>query len=168
MRVKRIIWIPEFEEKLLLKHAILVEEVEEVLFGSPQIYFLEKGHREDENLYVAYGQTEAGRNENIMANENGSSISKSKTLEEMAEFWDTHSVADYEDQMYAVDMTFEPSARRTWVGVEPELLDNLRQIARARHISTQTLINLWLSQRVERLKTYKKKARRKKASTVLQ
>ncbi len=61
MRVQRIIWLPEIEDKLLSKHSVLAEEVEEVLFNRPQIYFVEKGHREGERLYAAYGQTEAGR-----------------------------------------------------------------------------------------------------------
>lgn len=61
MQVKHIIWLPEIEEKLLLKHGVLVEEVENVLFGKPQVYFVEKGHRIGENLYVAYGQTDEGR-----------------------------------------------------------------------------------------------------------
>lgn len=46
-----------------------------------------------------------------MANKNVSSISKARNLEEMAEFWDTHSLADYEDKIYEVEMTFDPSAR---------------------------------------------------------
>ena len=61
MRVHEVIWLPAIEEKLQDKHAILVEEVEEVLFGRPHIRFVEKGHHKDENLYAAYGQTEAGR-----------------------------------------------------------------------------------------------------------
>jgi len=101
-----------------------------------------------------------------MANENVSSISKSKTLEEMAEFWDTHSLADYADQIDEVEMTFEPSARRTSIGVDPDLLVELREIAKKRRISTQTLVNLWLSQRVEKLKTHQQNARRTKASRV--
>ena len=101
-----------------------------------------------------------------MANENVSSISRSKTLEEMAEFWDTHSLADYADQIDEVDMTFEPSARRTSIGVDPDLLVELREIAKKRRISTQTLVNLWLSQRVEKLKTHQQNARRTKASPV--
>jgi hypothetical protein len=100
-----------------------------------------------------------------MEKENVSSISKARSLEEMAEFWDTHSLADYEDQIYEVDMTFEPSARRTWIGVDPDLLAELRRIARDRHISTQTLVNLWLSQRVEKFKAHKKKTRKQKAVT---
>lgn len=88
-----------------------------------------------------------------MANENVSSISKAGSYEEMAEFWNTHSTADYDGVTYEVELTFDPAARRTWVGIEPELLAELRQIARERRISTQTLINLWLSQRVAALKT---------------
>jgi hypothetical protein len=85
-----------------------------------------------------------------MADENKvSSISKASSIEEMAEFWDTHSLADYADQTYDVEMTFEPLARYTYVSIEPELLQELRRIAHERRISTQTLINLWLRQRVD-------------------
>lgn len=84
--------------------------------------------------------------------ENVSSISKAGSYEEMAEFWDNHSTADYDEVTYEVELTFDPAARRTWVGIEPELLTELRRIARERRISTQTLVNLWLSQRVASLK----------------
>ena len=84
-----------------------------------------------------------------MAEGNVSSISQSHTLEEMAEFWDTHSLADFEDQTYEVEMTFAPSARRSLVGIEPELMRDLRRIARKRQVSTQTLVNVWLRQRVD-------------------
>jgi hypothetical protein len=88
-----------------------------------------------------------------MTDEKVSTISQASTLEEIAEFWDTHSLADYDAETYEVEMTFDPSARRTYVGIEPELLSELRSIARERRITTQTLINLWLRQRVDQLKT---------------
>jgi hypothetical protein len=88
-----------------------------------------------------------------MADENVSSISKASSLEEMAEFWDTHSLADYDDEIYEVEMTFDQAARRTWIGIEPDLLAELRRIAYERRISTQTLVNLWLSERIAQLKT---------------
>jgi hypothetical protein len=44
------------------------------------------------------------------------SISKARTLEEIADFWDTHSLADYWDQTYEVEMTFDPSAQRSFEG----------------------------------------------------
>ncbi len=61
MRVTRVIWLPEIEDKLWQKHAVHVEEIEEVLFDDPRVRFVERGHREDEDMYAAYGQTDAGR-----------------------------------------------------------------------------------------------------------
>lgn len=81
--------------------------------------------------------------------ENKSSISQASSYEKMGEFWDTHSLADFEDQTYEVEMTFEPSARRNFVSIEPQLLAEVREIARARKVSTQTLVNLWLRQQVD-------------------
>ncbi len=75
-------------------------------------------------------------------------ISQASSYEEMAEFWETHSVADYDEQTYEVDMEFDPAARRSQVNIDPDLWRELRQIASQRHISTQTLVNLWLSERV--------------------
>ncbi|MBN1316000.1 MAG: hypothetical protein JXA42_11045 [Anaerolineales bacterium] len=55
MKVNKIIWIPVIEEKPITKHNVHIEEVEEVLFNRPHIRFVEKGHRDGENLYAAYG-----------------------------------------------------------------------------------------------------------------
>ncbi|MCX6030542.1 MAG: CopG family antitoxin [Chloroflexi bacterium] len=85
-----------------------------------------------------------------MSEDRVSSISHSRTLEEMADFWDTHSLADYDDQTYEVEMTFDPSARRRIVTIEPELLADISQVAQVRKVSTQTLINVWLRQQVDR------------------
>jgi hypothetical protein len=62
MRIQRVIWLPEIEDKLSRKHQVFVDEVEEVLFdGQPHIRFVEKGHVEGEDMYAAYGQTATGR-----------------------------------------------------------------------------------------------------------
>jgi hypothetical protein len=61
MVVTRIIWLPDVEDKLIQKHGVLVEEAEEVLFDNPHVRFVEKGYRQGEDVYAAYGQTEAGR-----------------------------------------------------------------------------------------------------------
>jgi hypothetical protein len=61
VKVRQIILLPEFEDKLLQKHHVLAVEVEEILFGKPRIHFVEHGHIPGENLYTAYGRTEEGR-----------------------------------------------------------------------------------------------------------
>ena len=80
-----------------------------------------------------------------------SSISHARSWEEMAEFWDTHSLADFDEQTYEVEMTFDPVARRAAVSIEPELMADIARIARERKVSVQTLVNVWLRQYVDRL-----------------
>ncbi|MBU0701236.1 BrnT family toxin [bacterium] len=61
MRIEGVIWIREVVDKLIFKHGVETYEVEEVLNGKPKIRFVEKGDREDENVYLALGQTDSGR-----------------------------------------------------------------------------------------------------------
>ena len=78
-------------------------------------------------------------------------IPQFKSDRETARFWDTHSLADFDDQTHEVEMTFDPSARRSVVGIETELMAEIRRIAKERQVSTQTLVNVWLRQRVDQM-----------------
>jgi uncharacterized DUF497 family protein len=51
----------EFVDKIIRKHNVLPEEVEEALSGNAKIRKLEGGHVKGEDLYVAFGKTAAGR-----------------------------------------------------------------------------------------------------------
>lgn len=61
MRFEQIIWLPAIEEKLFHKHHVIRREVEEVLKSRPLVKFVEKGNQTGEDVYAAYGRTEAGR-----------------------------------------------------------------------------------------------------------
>jgi uncharacterized DUF497 family protein len=61
MRIESIIWLEAIVEKLAVKHHVEPEEVEEVLSNNPKFYFVETGDREGEDVYMALGQTNAGR-----------------------------------------------------------------------------------------------------------
>lgn len=79
------------------------------------------------------------------------SISKARTLEEIAEFWDNHSLADYWDQTQEVD--FEVTAkRRRRVTLDPDVYAQLEAQAQARGILPETLVNLWLAERLQEAK----------------
>lgn len=73
-----------------------------------------------------------------------SSISQSDSLERMGEFWDNHDFTDF-DAPEAPDVEFEI---RCAVPVDTELLTRVEQQARRRGVSTETLINLWLQQKI--------------------
>ena len=61
MKINGVIWLRNVIDKLLWKHHVAADEVEEVFSRSPRYRFLEEGDVEGEDLYSALGRTEAGR-----------------------------------------------------------------------------------------------------------
>ncbi len=61
MNIEGIIWLNQFVDKLAFKHQVESYEVEQVLSSKPKFRFVEKGERKGENVYMALGQTDAGR-----------------------------------------------------------------------------------------------------------
>ena len=76
-------------------------------------------------------------------------IPETADYEEMAEFWDTHSLADYWDQTESVEFEVSPAlGHHCLVPVDSDLLTRLQRIAQSRGVSTESLVNLLLEQRL--------------------
>jgi hypothetical protein len=73
------------------------------------------------------------------------------TIEEAAEFWDSHDLADYWDLTEEVEFEVNLQRRRYLVAVAPELAEKLAAEAHQRGLSTETLVNLWLSERLQQV-----------------
>ena len=76
------------------------------------------------------------------------SISKARTPGEIGEFWDTHSLADYWDQTHEVDFEVRAQRRRR-VTLAPELYAKIEAKARESGVQPETLVNLWLAERLQ-------------------
>ncbi|MGA7878823.1 MAG: BrnT family toxin [Desulfoferrobacter sp.] len=61
MKITECFWLDEFVDKIIRKHNVFPEEVEEVLSGNAKIRRLEGGNVKSEDLYVAFGKSIAGR-----------------------------------------------------------------------------------------------------------
>lgn len=61
MKIEGIIWLRDVVDKLATKHHVEADEVEEVLNGRPKFRFVEKGERKGEDVYMAFGRSQAGR-----------------------------------------------------------------------------------------------------------
>ena len=72
------------------------------------------------------------------------------SIEEIIEFWDSHSTADYEDEMEEVSFDIKLQEEIFTVALVPELVAPLQRQAKARGVSTETLVNLWLAERLKR------------------
>jgi len=70
------------------------------------------------------------------------------TLEELSDFWDTHSTADYEEVMESVEAEIDLSSSKVYCPVAKDLLRQVRRQARQQGVSTETLINLWLQEKL--------------------
>lgn len=76
-----------------------------------------------------------------------SSLSKSRSLEAMADFWDTHDATDFDTQTHEVEMEFDLKASRHYIAIDPDVLAEVREAATARGLSIESLANLWLQER---------------------
>ena len=74
-----------------------------------------------------------------------------KTYEEAAEWFDTHDMSDYEDQMEPVDFHFDLRKNRDWVELERGIAKNVRELAKQQKIPTRKLVNELLKERLQTL-----------------
>lgn len=77
----------------------------------------------------------------IKNSEQRTSISKAATYEEIGEFWDSHSLADYWGQTYEVEFEVRAKRRRR-VTLDPEVYEKVEAQAHTRGVSPETLVNL--------------------------
>jgi hypothetical protein len=68
------------------------------------------------------------------------------SVDEFQDFWDSHDVTDFRtrEAYFHVDLRHT----RNVVSVEPEIMSKVQSAARAKGVGAQTLINLWLAERV--------------------
>jgi len=71
-------------------------------------------------------------------------------LEDVAQYWDDHSLADHWDDTREVEVDVR-ARRRYRVSLDPDVFGAIRAQARQRGVAVETLINLWLKERLEAL-----------------
>jgi hypothetical protein len=90
---------------------------------------------------------------------NDKQIPPCTSYEEMAEFWDTRSLADYWDQTESANFEIAPEVRRRYlVAVDREVLARVQRLARLRGVSSESLVNLLLEQRLQEVESQAEKA----------
>jgi hypothetical protein len=70
------------------------------------------------------------------------------TLEEFWEFWETHSSADYEEWMEPVEVEIALSSKKVYCPIAKDVMQMIRNEAKHQGVSTETLINLWLQEKL--------------------
>jgi hypothetical protein len=72
-----------------------------------------------------------------------------KSLDELVDFFDTHDLGEYLNQMPEVQFDVDIKKRIHLFALDNEIADELTKIAKLRHISSEMLINTWLKDKIQ-------------------
>lgn len=88
------------------------------------------------------------------------------TIQEEAEFWDTHDTGDYEDEFRPVRVRFAKNlSSAVSIRLDANTLDELRKQAAKKGIGPTTLARMWILEHLEESRSAARpKARARKAS----
>lgn len=84
-----------------------------------------------------------------------SRIPEFKTLEEEANFWDTHSFTDFEDELKDVKVIVDlekPRDDTLIIRLQKSVKKQLERIARSKGLNVSTLARMWLMEKFQTVK----------------
>ena len=76
------------------------------------------------------------------------SISQARSYQEIGEFWDSHDLEDYWDQTEPVEFQVDIQSEVQYYPLEKTLADKVAELARRKGISAETLLNLWIQEKL--------------------
>ena len=79
---------------------------------------------------------------------NRTAISQASSDAEIGDFWDIHDLADSWDLTHPVEAEIELKAEKSYYSVARDLASQIEHIAHAQGVSSGTLVNLWLQEKV--------------------
>jgi hypothetical protein len=178
MRIHEFVWDDERIDHIA-RHGITPEEVEEVCFGQA---FVRRGRTEGKNpVYYVLGETHTGRHlfcvgdsvpgrkwlpgdRSVNVNQREAPIPameetmtarrlpRTDSIQDLAKFWDTHDLTDYEAELTEVDEPVFERGDLIKVHLPPKEVKALEQIAESKGVSLESLIRDWVRQRLSRRK----------------
>jgi hypothetical protein len=81
-----------------------------------------------------------------------SDVSKARTYAEIGAFWDEHVLSDFWGKTRPVRAEVELESEESLYAVEKGLSETIRREAKQRGVSPHTLVNLWLQEKIQKLK----------------
>jgi len=80
---------------------------------------------------------------------NIANIPQTDSIQELARFWDTHDLTDFEDQLEeVVEPLFEPEAVINVV-LGPEEIEALNELAKSKGVGSSDLIRQWVREKIQ-------------------
>ena len=83
---------------------------------------------------------------------NKSSVSKAKSYSEIGEFWNTHDISDFWDKTDLASFEVDIQSEITYYAFDKYLSDQIQVIAQKRGVTADTIINLWVLEKLQEQK----------------
>lgn len=80
--------------------------------------------------------------------ENKSSISKQDSYQKIGEYWDKKDLGEIWDETKEAEFEVDLQSDVYYYAVETSLSSKLRKIAEEKGVSAETLLNLWLQEKI--------------------
>jgi hypothetical protein len=80
---------------------------------------------------------------------NKSSISKASSYKEIGEYWDNHDLSKVWGKTKKVKFDVKIETEATYCAIEKSLSEKVQSIAKKKGISSDTLVNLWIQQKIQ-------------------
>ena len=168
-------WDEGNTSKNWLKHKVTPSECEQIFFNQPLVVQADLNHSKKETRYYALGQTDLKRTLFIaftvrnnlirvisardMNGKKGGHITmrkkipKFKNEDEEREFWATHDSTDYIDWQKAEHVilsNLKPSVKKISLRLPESMLEELKLLANKRDVPYQSLLKIFLAERIEK------------------
>ncbi|WP_293152763.1 MULTISPECIES: CopG family antitoxin [unclassified Microcoleus] len=79
-----------------------------------------------------------------------SAISEAESYQQIGEFWDARDLADYWEETDAAEFSVNLQSEITYYRVEVTLSEQIRSIAKRQGVSPETLLNLWVQEKLSK------------------
>ena len=85
-----------------------------------------------------------------MEKNKGKTLPRSRSMKELVDFFETHDMGDYWEHMPEAYFDVNIKKRTHLVALEEDIVDKLTEIAKTKKISSESLINTWLKDKIRR------------------
>jgi len=83
---------------------------------------------------------------------------RSNSVKGLVDFFETHDMGDYWEKMPEAHFDVNIKRRKHLVALEEDIVDKLTEIAKSKKVSSESLINAWLKDKIRRVTKIQKVA----------
>jgi translation initiation factor RLI1 len=85
-----------------------------------------------------------------MAKSKAKTLPEMKSTDELVNFFETHDMGDYWEQMPEADFEIKIKRRQHLIALEEDVVTKVTEIAKAKKVSSEALINTWLKEKLRK------------------